>query len=75
MEKSSSFFKLFKLLFGIGLCLLFVVLGIWLFTVKANAQTAVAPWIIKTIGVINVVFFGTFFIFSIKKLLSNKKAQ
>ncbi len=71
MQKSNSFFKQ---LFGIGLCFLFVLLGIWLFAVKATAQTAIAPWIIKTVGLVNIVFFGTFFIFSIKKLLSNKKS-
>lgn len=72
MEKSNLSFNLFKPLFGIGLCFIFILLGVWLYAVKAENQTAIAPWIIKGVGIINIVFFGTFFILSLKKLLSRK---
>jgi cytochrome c biogenesis protein CcdA len=72
MENKESAVNKSKLLFGIGTSILFVMLGCWLYFSKSTQQNSVQPWIIKLVGVINIVFFGIIGITAFKKLLDRK---
>jgi len=63
-----------KLLTGLGGSMLFVFLGVWLFTHEFDLQNTSwilleNPWIIKGVGVASVLFFGATGIYGIKKML------
>ncbi|PZX91874.1 hypothetical protein DOS84_18240 [Flavobacterium aquariorum] len=66
-----------KLLLGIGGSILFVVLGIWLFTHSYDFQNTTSrlpqnPTFIKTIGILGVLFFGGTGTFGIRKMFDDK---
>ena len=56
-----------KPLFGFGISILFVILGIWLITTKST--TSDNPTLINTIGAITIIFFGGLIIFTLLKRL------
>ena len=60
-----------KLLFGIGGSILFVVLGLYLFTTIADHQTRFNPTLVKVVGIAGIVFFGATGIYGIKKMFDN----
>ena len=65
-----------KLLLGIGGSILFIVLGIWLFTHSNEFHNMPLrilrnPTIIKIAGIAGVLFFGATGIFGIKKMFEN----
>lgn len=45
-------------LFGIGLALLFVMLGIYLFSVKADDPATAYPEVTRWVGIVCAAFFG-----------------
>lgn len=61
-----------KLLFGISGSILFVALGIWLFTHANDFQRSLQllrnPTIIKGVGIASILFFGAICIYGIKKM-------
>lgn len=62
-----------KLLLGIGLSVVFIIIGIWLFIYANNFQDhsirlARNPMLVKLVGLIGVFFFGATGIFGFKKL-------
>ena len=66
-----------KLLLGIGGSILFIVLGIWLFTHAYDFQNMSLrilrnPTVIKTVGIAGILFFGATGIYGIKKMFDNK---
>lgn len=63
-----------KLLLGIGGSLLFVVLGLWLFTIVAELQIQFSPLFVKGVGLAAIVFFGTTGIYGIRKIFDRKIA-
>jgi len=60
-----------KLQFGIGGSILFVALGLYLFTTIANQQTRFDPTLVKVVGIANILFFGATGIYGIKKMFDN----
>jgi len=58
-----------KLLFGIGGSILFVVLGLYLFTTIADQQTRFSPTLVKGVGIAGILFFGVAGIYGIMKIL------
>jgi hypothetical protein len=65
-----------KLLLGIGGSILFIVLGIWLFTHSNDFQNMPLrmlrnPTIIKIAGIAGVLFFGATGIYGFKKMFEN----
>lgn len=63
-----------KLLTGLGGSMLFVFLGIWLFTHESDLQNSSwmllgNPLVIKGVGVASILFFGATSIYGIKKRL------
>ncbi len=66
-----------KLLLGIGGSILFVVLGMWLFTNANSFQNHSIsllrnPQIVKVIGIVGMLFFGATGILGFKKLFDKK---
>jgi hypothetical protein len=57
-----------KLLLGIGGSILFLVLGLYLFTTVADQQTRFNPTLVKGIGIAGILFFGATGIYGIKKI-------
>jgi len=57
-----------KLRLGIGTSILFILLGIYLITEKANDTTDFNPTIVKGVGVLLIVMFLFVIILSVKKL-------
>lgn len=57
-----------KLLPGIAGSILFVALGLYLFTTIADRQTRFNPPLVKGIGVAGILFFGATGIYGIKKI-------
>ena len=53
-------------------CVIFVVAGFWILLYIADHQTRFDPLLLKIVGIIAVIVFGGFGIFSIKKLFDNK---
>jgi len=60
-----------KLLFGIGGSILFVVLGLYLFTTIADHQTRFNPTLVKVAGIAGILFFGATGIYGVKKVFDN----
>lgn len=56
-----------KLLLGIGISILFVVLGFYLITKATYQQTSLNPTLVKGVGIAGILFFGATLIFGIKK--------
>ncbi len=56
-------------LFGIGISLLFVILGIYLVLEKANAKGVTNPLLIRIVGISCILFFGTLLVLTILKLV------
>jgi len=66
-----------KLFLGIGGSILFVILGIWLFTNSTEFQDNSIrlmrnPMVIKSVGIVGMLFFGATGIYGIRKLLDKK---
>ena len=59
-----------KLLFGISTSILFVVLGIYLYTTKSHTIDASYANLTKIVGIACIVFFGVTGLIGIKKLVS-----
>jgi hypothetical protein len=57
-----------KIFLGIGVSLLFVILGYYLFATIADQQNRLDPRLAKAIGILGIIFFGGTGIFAIKKL-------
>lgn len=57
-----------KLLFGIAGSILFVVLGLYLFTTIADQQTRFNPTLVKGIGLASILFFGATGIYGTVKI-------
>ncbi|HEX7414013.1 MAG TPA: STM3941 family protein [Bacteroidia bacterium] len=57
-----------KLLLGIGGSILFVVLGLYLYTTIADQQTRFNPTFVKGVGIAGILFFGAIGIYGIKKM-------
>jgi|JI9StandDraft_1071089.scaffolds.fasta_scaffold278926_2 cytochrome c biogenesis protein CcdA len=72
MENKGSTVNKFKLLFSLGTSILFIMLGFWLYFTKSTQQNSLQPWIIKLIGILNIVLFGILGMTAIKKLLDRK---
>lgn len=60
-----------KLLFGIGGSILFVVLGLYLFTTIVEQQTRFNPTLVKVVGIAGILFFGATGIYGVKKMFDN----
>lgn len=61
-----------KLFLTITGSVLFVVMGVYLFTTVANQQTRFNPGLVKGTGLAGIIFFGATGIFGIKKLFDRK---
>lgn len=66
-----------KLFLGIGGSILFVILGVWLFNNSTEFQDFIIPFmrnptVIKSIGIIGMLFFGATGIYGIKKIFDKK---
>jgi len=61
-----------KLLFGIGGLILFVLLGIYLFTTIANEQTIFNPTLVKVVGIAGILFFGATGIYGVNKIQTHQ---
>jgi hypothetical protein len=66
-----------KLFLGIGGSILFVILGVWLFTNAESFQEHSFrilrnPMIAKGVGILSILFFGATGIFGFKKLFDKK---
>lgn len=66
-----------KLFLGIGGSILFVILGIWLFTNSTEFQNNSIrlmrnPMAIKSVGIVGMLFFGATGIYGIRKLFDKK---
>lgn len=61
-----------KILLTIGGSILFVVLGLYLFTTIADEQTRFNPAVAKVAGISGILFFGATGIYGIKKMFDNK---
>ena len=57
-----------KLLLGIGGSILFVILGLYLFTTIADQQTRFNPTFVKSAGIAGILFFGATGIYGIRKI-------
>jgi len=62
--------KTSKGLFGIGTSLLFVMLGVYLFTVKAHNPATENPELVKWVGIACTAFFGLVAFAGIKMLVT-----
>lgn len=71
LEHKTTKTNITKLLFGIGISTLFVVMGVYLFE-KPETTDSSYP-MNKVFGIANIVFFGFIILFSIKKIVTNKK--
>ena len=60
-----------KLLLGISGSILFVLLGVFLFTVAGN-QTRFSPAFIKWAGIAGILFFSATGVYGIRKMFDNK---
>lgn len=60
-----------KLLYGIGGSILFVVLGLYLFTTIADRHTGFNLTLVKVTGIAEIVFFGATGIYGVKKMFDN----
>ncbi len=60
-----------KLLLGIGGSILFIVVGIYLFTTLADEQTRFNPILVKGVGIASILFFSVAGIYGIKKMFDN----
>jgi hypothetical protein len=60
-----------KLLLGIGGSILFVILGLYLFTTIADQQIRFNPLQVKGAGIAGILFFGATGIYGIKKMFDN----
>ncbi|MBK9256155.1 MAG: hypothetical protein IPM42_11765 [Saprospiraceae bacterium] len=58
-----------KGLFGIGLSILFVMLGVYLLTEFPKNNLNLNPLLVKGIGIACILFFGAIFILGMRKLL------
>lgn len=65
-----------KLFLGIGLSILFVVLGAFLFTHASDfnntSSLLKSPLVVKSIGLLSISFFGAICIYGIRKLFNNE---
>lgn len=55
--------------FGIGLAILFMLLGYYLITDVSQQESGIHPFIIKGVGAACILFFGAVLIFRIKQRL------
>lgn len=56
-----------KIFLGIGISLLFVVAGYFIYTTIADQQQRIDPRILKAVGILGIVFFGAMGGYGIKK--------
>lgn len=68
MKKSS-------LLFSIGVSILFVMLGLFLYFEKSAQNDISNPTLIKIAGISCIIFFGTITLIGIKKFFSSNQAN
>ena len=68
MNKIEIPFNNTKLLLGIGGSILFVILGLYLFTTISDQQTRFNPTLVKGAGIAGILFFGATGIYGIKKM-------
>lgn len=61
-----------KLILGIGGSILFVVLGLYLFTTIAEQQIRFSPIFVKGIGIAGILFFGATGIYGTRKIFDRK---
>ena len=61
-----------KLLLVISGSILFVVLGLYLYTTMADQQTRYNPTFAKGVGIAAILFFGATGIYGVKKIFDNK---
>ncbi len=66
-----------KLFLGVGVSILFVILGVWMFINADNFQDHTFQWarnpiMVKLIGLISVFFFGAAGIYGLKKISDTK---
>jgi cytochrome c biogenesis protein CcdA len=47
-----------RLVFGMGIALLFIYLGYYLYFVKAGQSDTTQPGLLKVVGLISMIFFG-----------------
>lgn len=57
-----------KLQFGIGVSVMFVLLGLFFLTTMAEQQARVNPTMVKGVGIASILFFGATGIYGIKKM-------
>lgn len=57
-------------LFGLGISILFVLLGLYLFFEKSNQSGVSNPTLIKVVGIACIIFFGGTMLFGLKKLMT-----
>lgn len=75
-EKIEIPLSMWKLLFGVGGSILFVMLGIWLFLTadglsESSSSLMANPMLRKIVGIANVLFFGATGIFGVSKFFKN----
>ena len=56
-------------LFGVGIAILFVILGLYLLLEKATQEGTSNPLLIKIIGIICVLFFGSLAVLGLLKFI------
>ena len=59
-----------KLLFGIGTSILFIILGIYLYSTKAETINTSYANFTKIVGISCILFFGIIVLISLKKIIS-----
>jgi hypothetical protein len=61
-----------KIFLGIGISLLFVVAGYFIYTTIADQQQRIDPRILKSVGILGIIFFGAMGGYGIKKAFDTK---
>lgn len=75
MKKSKTPPNKSKILFGIGISILFVILGLSIFMSEADNQVRINPTFVKIVAAAVILFFGVTGIYGIVKFISKKDAS